>query len=506
MTTQSPDDRAGQSTGHRTVAIIGAGPAGIYAADMLQTRDEHVQIDLFEKLPAPYGLVRYGVSPDHPRIKKIQDSLHEVLDNPRIRLICNVEVGAAGGGAPGVGAPGHGTVGAVGPTVTIEELREAYDAVVVATGADRDVELGIEGAELPGSFGGADFVAWYDGHPDAPTEWPLQAESVAVIGAGNVALDVARMIISHPAALAETDIPDHVERAFEQNPVRDLHMFIRRGPADVRFSPMELRELGSREDVDVIVDPADMQLDAHGERMVAQFNQRKIIMRTLNEWADVDPASRTASRRVHLHFYQQPARILGETRVTGIELERTAPDELGRISGTGETLQHHVGAVYRTIGYRSTPVPGVPFDDTSGTIPDRAGRVLDAAGEPVPGLYTTGWIRRGPVGLIGSTKSDASEAIASLLVDLDERDAREEREGRAERTESVSADRARALRERLEGTVVAGAFVAGTVDWGGWLRIDAAERSLGAERGRERTKIVHRGELLTHAHEQEKTR
>lgn len=455
-------------TPNRTVAIIGAGPAGVYAADILQGRDETVQIDLFEKLPAPYGLVRYGVSPDHPRIKKIQDALHDVLESPRIRLICNVEIGT---------------------DVTIEELREAYDAVVISTGADRDVDLNIPGAELPGSYGGADFVAWYDGHPDAPQEWQLDAESVAVIGAGNVALDVARMIITQPHQLTQTDIPDHVEAAFRQNPVRDLHLLIRRGPADVRFSPMELRELGARDDVDVIVDPADMELDEHAERMIAQFNQRRIIMKTLAEWANTDPATRTAARRVHLHFYQQPAQIIGgggagNQRVTAIEMERTTPDELGRVTGTGETVTHNVGAVYRTIGYRSTPVPGVPFDEVSGTIPDAAGRVLGSDGVAIPRLYATGWIRRGPVGLIGSTKSDAAEAISSLLADL------------AEQPDVAPVGAADALRERLTAAV----------GWDGWLRIDEAERRLGEERGRERTKIVDRAELLDHAREMERTR
>lgn len=450
-------------TPNRSVAIIGAGPAGVYAADILQGRDEQVRIDLFEKLPAPYGLVRYGVSPDHPRIKKIQDALHDVLENPRIRLVCNVEIGT---------------------DVTIEELRDAYDAVVISTGADRDVDLAVPGAELPGSFGGADFVAWYDGHPDAPQDWQLSAESVAVIGAGNVALDVARMIITHPHQLEQTDIPDHVEAAFRQNPVRDLHLLIRRGPADVRFSPMELRELGAREDVDVIVDPADMELDEHAERMVAQFNQRRIIVKTLTEWAHQDPASLTASRRVHLHFYQQPSRILGTDRVTAIEMERTQPDELGRITGTGETVQHNVGAVYRTIGYRSTPVPGVPFDDATGTIPDDAGRVLDTDGEPIRGLYATGWIRRGPVGLIGSTKSDAAEAIDSLITDL------------AARPGAAPEGAADALVARLTDAV----------GWDGWLRIDEAEKRLGAERGRERTKIVTREALMNHAREMEHTR
>jgi len=437
------------------IAIVGAGPAGVYAADILRTRVPGVQIDLFEKLPAPYGLVRYGVSPDHPRIKKIQDALHEVLEHPGIRLLCNVEVGT---------------------DVSMDELRAAYDAVIVSTGADRDADLGIPGEQLPGSFGGADFVAWYDGHPDAPREWPLDAQSVAVIGAGNVALDVARMLITHAEDLAHTDIPDQVERGFVHNPVTDLHLLIRRGPADVRFSPLELRELGTRRDVDVIVDPAQLVLDEHAERMIAQFSQRRIVVRTLSEWAAIDPATRTASRRIHLHFYQQPARILGAHRVTGIEMERTRPDELGRVAGTGEIIRHEVGAVYRTIGYRSSPVPGVPFDEATGRVPNAAGRVLGADGSPVPGLYATGWIRRGPVGLIGSTKSDAAETVDSLIADLD---------GRA----GVGPEGPDRLRDRL----------AGVVDWDGWLRIDAAERRLGAGRGRERTKIVDRGLLLDHA-------
>ncbi|MGM0931090.1 MAG: FAD-dependent oxidoreductase [Actinomycetota bacterium] len=441
---------------HRTVAIVGAGPAGIYAAESLLGRDPQVQIHLFEKLPAPYGLVRYGVSPDHPRIKKIQDALHQILEVPRIRLLGNVEVGV---------------------DVGIGQLREAYDAVVIATGADRDADLDIPGVDLPGSFGGADFVAWYDGHPDVSMEWPLNAQSIAVIGAGNVALDVTRMILKHAKHLAHTDIPEHVDAAFQTNPVKDVHLFIRRGPADVRFSPMELRELGSQHDVDVIVDPADVILDEHAARMINQFSQRRLVVKTLTEWAEADTATRTASRRVHLHFYQRPARLLGDTRVTGIELERTSPDPLGRVTGTGEYVQFEVEAVYRNIGYRSSPLPGVPFNDETATIPEAEGRVLDGRGTPIPGLYTTGWIRRGSVGLIGSTKSDAAQTVKSLLTDL------------AATDRTVPTGRAEAICAQLTRAV----------GWDAWLRIDAAERHLGTQRGRERTKIVDRDQMLEHA-------
>ncbi|WAA66569.1 FAD-dependent oxidoreductase [Microbacterium oxydans] len=441
------------------IAIVGAGPAGIYAADILLGLAPTASIDLFEKLPAPYGLVRYGVAPDHPRIRKITDALHDVLVNPRIRLRCNVEIGV---------------------DITIDELRAAYDGVIVATGADLDVSLDIPGIDLPGSFGAADFVAWYDGHPDVSRTWPLAAESVAVLGAGNVALDVTRILAKHASQLTHTDTPDAVLDQLAASPLRDVHLFARRGPADVRFSALELRELAEQDDVDVIVDPDELALDEHAERMIAQFSQRRIIVRTLTEWAALDPASRTASRRIHLHLRQRPVRLLGTDRVTGIEMERTASDELGRMVGTGELLRYDVGAVYRAVGYRSTPVPGMPFDADLGVVPHAEGRVLDAAGAPIPRLYATGWIKRGPVGLIGSTKSDAAQTVRHLVDDL-------------EAVEGAGSDADPSAR------------LAHEIDLDGWLRIDAAERGAGAARGRERTKIVERGEMLEHAKQEQMT-
>lgn len=435
------------------IAIVGAGPAGIYAADILLGIAPTATVDLFEKLPAPYGLVRYGVAPDHPKIRKITDALHAVLTNPRIRLRCNIEIGV---------------------DVEIDELRAAYDGVIVATGADLDVALDIPGIELPGSFGAADFVAWYDGHPDAPRSWPLDATSVAVLGAGNVALDVTRILATHASALAHTDTPDPVLDQLGGSSLRDVHLFARRGPADVRFSAMELRELAEQDDVDVIVDPAELALDAHAERMIEQFSQRRIIVRTLTEWAARDASERTASRRIHLHLRQRPVRVLGTDRVTGIEMERTASDELGRMVGTGELLRYDVGAVYRAVGYRSSVVPGMPFDTGRGVVPHLEGRVVDASGIPIPRLYATGWIKRGPVGLIGSTKSDAAQTVAHLVDDL-------------------------ATIERTSGGDDPIAHLAHAVDLDAWLRIDAAEREAGAIRGRERTKIVDRDEMLAHA-------
>ncbi|WP_217178724.1 FAD-dependent oxidoreductase [Streptomyces sp. AC495_CC817] len=435
------------------IAIVGAGPAGIYAADILLGRVPDARIDLIEKLPAPYGLVRYGVAPDHPRIRKIIDALHDVLLHPGIRLRCNVEVGV---------------------DVTIDELRAAYDGVIIATGADRDLPFTIPGAELAGCVGAADFVAWYDGHPDAPSDWGLDTPSVAVLGAGNVALDVTRILAKHGAALESTDTPDSIIDRLSVSGIRDVHLFARRGPADVRFSALELRELGEQRDVEVIVDPGELELDAHAERMLEQFSQRRIIVRTLTEWAQ-RPAQGTASRRIHLHFRHNPVRILGADRVEGIEFERTASDPLGRMTGTGELVRYEVGAVYRAIGYRSSPVPGAPFDVDRGVMPHAEGRVLDAEGRAIPRLYATGWIKRGPVGLIGSTKSDAAQTVAHLVDDL-------------------------ASTAPVAGGADPLAGLGAAVDWNGWLRIDEAERRAGAARGRERTKIVSREEMLGHAH------
>lgn len=250
----------------RQVAIIGAGPAGIYAADILNELAPGAKIDLFERLPAPYGLVRYGVAPDHPRIKRILDSLHSMIDGSNIRLLCNVSVGT---------------------DVSMEELRGAYDAVIIATGAQADMPLDIPGITLPGSFGAAEFVSWFNGHPDAPPTWPLHAESVAVVGAGNVALDVTRMLIKPARALLDTDISANVYEGLAANPIRDIHLFARRGPADTRFSPMELRELGNQDDVDIIIDAAALEPDLHIERMSKQFTQTRLVLQTMREWSEI---------------------------------------------------------------------------------------------------------------------------------------------------------------------------------------------------------------------------
>lgn len=453
------------------VAVVGAGPAGIYASDILSRALPGTSIDLFDRLPAPYGLVRYGVAPDHPRIKAIVGALDKILARGDIRLLGNVVIGDAESG------------------LSIAELGEYYDAVVIATGAVRDAALPIPGIDLPGSFGGADFVSWYDAHPDYPREWPLEATSVAVIGAGNVALDVARMLAKHPRDLARTEIPEHVMAGLEVSPVTDVHVFARRGPAQAKFSPLELRELGHVPDVDVLVYAEDFQFDAGSEAAIASSNQTKQVVATLMDWALVDPSTSTASRRIHLHFLHRPVEVLGEAgpdgveRVSALRTERTELVGDGTVRSTGVVVDTPVQAVYRAVGYVGSPVAGVPFDDVRGVIPNEGGRVIadDDDAAPLPGVYATGWIKRGPVGLIGSTKSDAQETIRHLVADLEA--GRGLPGGRpGERGESD-------VLEVLESRGVP------VVTWEGWELLQAHERALGEEQGRERVKVASREEM-----------
>lgn len=439
------------------VAIVGAGPAGIYAADLLAKTGLPVSTDLFERLPAPFGLVRYGVAPDHPRIKQIIVALQKVLERGDIRLLGNVDFGV---------------------DLTLDDLRAHYDAVVFATGSSRDARLDIPGIDLPGSFGAADFVSWYDGHPDAPRTWPLEARRVAVLGAGNVALDVARMLAKPADDLASTEIPANVEAALRANPVTDVHVFARRGPAQAKFTPLELRELGRVRDVDVVVYPEDFELDAASQAAIRAHNQTKQVVKTLTDWTLRDPAEFTAPRRIHLHFLHRPVAVLGEGVVSGLRTERTHLTGDGTVVGTGEFHDWPVEAVYRAVGYAGSPLVDIPFDAARGTIPNDGGRVLDPAGHPIPGLYTTGWIKRGPVGLIGHSKSDAQETIRHLA-------------------EDAAAGALPKAPEREPEAIVRLLGDAGVpfTTWRGWEVLDAYERALGQALGRERVKVVPREEM-----------
>ncbi|QRP45997.1 FAD-dependent oxidoreductase [Amycolatopsis sp. FDAARGOS 1241] len=434
---------------------MGAGPAGIYAADILDKSDADVQIDLFERMPAPFGLIRYGVAPDHPRIKGIVTALHKVLDRPNIRLLGNVDYGT---------------------DIKLDELREFYDAVIFSTGARADRPLDIPGIDLDGSHGAADFVSWYDGHPDVPRTWPLTATSVAVLGVGNVALDVARVLAKTADELLTTDIPANVHEGLEASPVTDVHVFGRRGPAQAKFTPLELRELDHSPNVEVVVYPEDMEFDEASVAALRSSKQVDMVVKTLQEWAIRDEGSRP--KRLHLHFFHSPAEVLGEDgRVIGLRTERTEYDGEGGVRGTGEFHDWDVQAVYRAVGYLSSHLPEVPFDHVAGVVPNHAGRVLDLDENHMPGVYVTGWIKRGPIGLIGHTKGDAAETVASLLADAD-------------RLTRPQHDSPEAILDFLTGRGIP------FTTWEGWGKLDAHEKALGEPHGRERIKVVERDEMV----------
>jgi len=439
------------------LAVVGAGPAGIYASDLIlkAERDFEVSIDLFDLLPAPYGLVRYGVAPDHPRIKGIIRALYEVLDRGDIRFFGNVKYGT---------------------DITLDDLKKHYNAVIFATGAIKDADLKIPGVELDGSYGAPDFVNWYDAHPDFPLTWPLNAKEIAVIGNGNVALDVARMLIKRPDDLLSTDIPDHVYQGLKASPVTDVHVFGRRGPAQVKFSPLELREALHVEGVQSIVYDEDFKYDEGSQAAIDSNNQVRVMVKTLEELRENPQAHE--ERRLHLHFFSAPVEILGEDgKVKALRVERTELDGTGNVKPTGEFREFPVQAVYRAVGYAGSSVDEIPFDDKYGVIKNSEGRVLDAADKQIPGVYCTGWIKRGPVGLIGHTKADAIETISHVIAD------------RAMWWSPTEPDEA-AVVATLESKGV------DFVGWPQWLKIDARERALGETEGRERIKLFERSQMV----------
>lgn len=442
------------------IAVVGSGPSGVYTAQALvqQSSVPGILVDVLDRLPAPYGLVRYGVAPDHEKIKSLQNTLRSVLEHDRVRFLGNVEIGA------------HG--------LTPERLLGLYHAVVYCVGAARDRRLGIPGEELAGSHSATDFVSWYSAHPDAvPAGFGLGTRSVVVIGVGNVAVDVARVLARGAEDFRPTDVPHPALGALAGSAVRDVHMVGRRGPSQAKFTTKELRELGALPSAEVRVEPADLALDpayaptpaaptgtGPPARPLAAVNRRNVEV--VRGWAGAPDQGR--ARRIHLRFFLRPVELLGAGgRVTAVRFERTAPDGQGGVRGTGAYEDIEAGLVLRAVGYRGVPLAGLPFDETTGTVPHLAGRVL-RHGVASPGEYVAGWIKRGPTGVIGTNRACAKETVASLLAD-----------GPGLAVREITGDPLDAFR------------TAGLrpVEWPGWLAIEDAEAALGAELGRRSVKI-----------------
>ncbi|GIH66915.1 FAD-dependent oxidoreductase [Microbispora siamensis] len=422
------------------VAIVGSGPAGIYTAEALvkQSHDP-VEVDVLERLPTPYGLVRYGVAPDHTSIKSIAGYLRRVLETPGVRFLGGVELGA---------------------DLSADDLLSCYDAVVYCTGAMVDRHLGVPGEDLPGSVAATDFVNWYCGHPDVPPDtFSLDAEEVVVIGVGNVAVDVVRIMAKTADELRGTDVPEEVLDRLAASKVKRIHMVGRRGPEHAKFTLKELRELGELLNADVLTFPDEIAV----ADLTTLSRQVRGNVDVLRSWSERKPADRP--RRLEVRFWLRPVEILGVSRVEGVRLERTRLEN-GRVVGTGDFETIPADMVMRSVGYQSVALPGVPFDPGSMTVPNVAGRVTDRQ-------YVAGWLKRGPTGVIGTNKSDAAETVRTLLA------------------EAVPGTATARLDDLLAARGLS------PVTYEDWLAIEAAEAALaGSLRRGERVKLVGRDAML----------
>lgn len=443
------------------IAVVGSGPSGVYTAQSLLTQSAvpGLRVDVLDRLPCPYGLVRYGVAPDHEKIKSLQNNLRAVLEDERITFLGHVQIG------PGGIAP--------------EQLLGLYHAVVYCVGAAADRRLGIPGEDLPGSCSATDFVSWYSAHPDAggngfSPDW-LDARAAVVIGAGNVAVDVARILSRGADELRPTDVPHAALDALGAGRVRAVHMTARRGPSQAKFTTKELRELGALPGAEVSVDGAELALDpAYADPSALPAAVRRNV-EVLRGWAE-GREPREVERVLRLRFFLRPVEILErDGRVGGVRFERTVPDGSGGVRGTGAYEDIEAQLVLRAVGYLGVPLAGLPFDPAHGTVPHAAGRVL-RDGVPSPGEYVAGWIKRGPTGVIGTNRPCAKETVTSLLEDAP-----------ALARRPVQGEPLDSLRE----------LGLRPVEWRGWLDIERAEAELGRSLGRGSVKIPDWDGLLT---------
>jgi ferredoxin/flavodoxin---NADP+ reductase len=441
------------------IAVVGSGPAGFYAAEALLANATPTLVDVYDALPAPFGLVRYGVAPDHPKIKNIIARYEKTAAHPGFAFLGNVTVGK---------------------DITVDEMRRYYDAIIFANGAQTDRRLGVPGEDLAGSYTATEFVAWYNGHPDyQDREFDLSHECAVVIGQGNVAVDVARILCKTVDELKNTDITARALEVLAESRVRVVRMIGRRGPVQAAFTPPEMKELGELEDCDLVVDPGELELNdaSRAELEVLKWREAQKNYDLLKAAAAKAPGGK--SRRLVIQFYRGPKELVGASRLDGVVLEKnTLAGEPGKqkAAGTGVTELTPCGVLFRSVGYRGVPLVGVPFDEKNGVIPNTEGRVMNGA-VPVPGLYAAGWIKRGPSGIIGTNKPDSFETVKSVLADL--------------------PSLARCAEPSREALV---AFLRGrgvrVVSYEDWRRIDAAEVERGSIIGKPREKFLSVDEML----------
>ena len=450
------------------VAIVGAGPAGAFAAASLLRASGDVEIDLFERLPTPWGLLRGGVAPDHQEIKRLEDTFDRLTLRRGCRFLGNVEVGA---------------------DVSHSELMDHYTAVIYATGAQTDRSLEIPGEDLPGSWAATEFVAWYNGHPDyRELEFDLSGPRAVVIGNGNVAADVVRLLTLSPRELERTDVADHALEALRESRIEEVVVLGRRGPAQVAFTSAELRELGHLDGVEIRVDGDDVALDPLSRQWLAEagsFTARKNVEQ-LHEFA-ARRARPGAQRRIELRFLRSPVEIRGNgsveaVDVRGNEIVRTDGGQLRARPLLEDVETIECGLVLRSVGYQAVPLPDVPFEEDAFVLPNERGRVLTPDGEPLQGVYTVGWIKRGPTGILGTNKRDAEETVTCLVEDL--------RAGTLPQPSNPD-------REQIDALL--GERKADLVTAEGWRAIDATELERGRTEERPRVKLASHDELLAAA-------
>jgi ferredoxin/flavodoxin---NADP+ reductase len=440
------------------VLVIGAGPSGFYTAEALLKEMQTVSVDLIDRLPTPYGLVRYGVAPDHQKIKSVTKMYEKTSQDPRFRFLGNVHFGT---------------------DLTHAEAKRHYHAIVYTVGASADRNLGIPGETLLGSMSATEFVAWYNGHPDyCERIQNLNAQHVAVVGMGNVAVDVTRILAKSVDELKTTDIADHALEVLKDSKVTDIYMLGRRGPAQAKFTTKELRELGELENADIIVNASEVEVDEKSLAAIAGDPGMKKNIEILQEFSRKPIIGKP--RRVHLRFLVSPIELLGETNVTHLRLEHNRLDDSLNAVGTGNFETLPMEMVLRSVGYKGVALPDVPFDSKRGVIPNSEGRVLEApGGKPIRGEYVAGWIKRGPSGVVGTNKADAHDTIRVLITEQDSLPTLDAEQAKPEAVDKLLADKGVRF-----------------ISFKHWQALDAHELQLGVAQGRPRVKITNIEKML----------